>query len=974
MPRTSESAFNVVLGQVLRRKHPAWGGALASERTGVFRQAALQPDIVIRQPGGQPLVVETEFAPARSVEREAAGRLGLALADSGEPLAQAVALRVPADLRGDQQHLERRIEEAAFSFCVLSGSGEAPQRWPASGWVRAGIDDLAGCIERVALSEKLVNEGIEVLERGVRETAALLRADCDAARPHQCRRIARILRQEEGEQTLRMAMAIVANAFIFHTSIAGAYDIERPSALRAASGRLDLDRILACWARILRDINYWPIFRLASELLGQVGLPVAPGILERLADVASRLADIGTSTLSDLSGRMFQKLIADRKFLATFYTLPSSAALLAEMAVARLDVDWRDPAAIEDVCIADLACGTGALLGAAYQAVRSRHRRAGGDDARLHRAMMERSLVAADIMPAATHLAAALLSSAHPAVTFRNTRIYTLPYGEQPSDSARPPAIGSLELIRDEVTRALFGTGERVARGTGADMEAETLAIAHGSADVVIMNPPFTSPTNHESATVPVPSFAGFETTAREQREMSERLKAVRGYLETPPGTGKQAGHGNAGLASNFVDLAHAKVKPGGVVALVLPFAYAQGAAWANARRLLDRRYRDVAVVSIAASGAEDRAFSADTGMAEALVIGTKREGGPGAPGPTLFVNLFQRPGSLLDGYALARAVGGIPPGSRKGRLTVGDRDHVGSYIRVDGGLGCAGLVEPDIAEAMLALEDGALKLARAAGRFDLPLATLGEVGRRGLLHRDLSGRQGAGSATPRGPFDVVPIVGVPSYPALWRHDAERERRLVVAPDRQCIARQDCDERAAEAWQATASRLHLSLDFRLNSQSLAACLTEERSIGGRAWPNFRTRPEWEEAIALWANGTLGLATFWWRGSRQQQGRSILTISRVESLVALDPRQLGQERLVLARRLFDQFRARPFLPASEAYRDPVRKDLDRALLVDLLGLPATVLEPLDLFRRQWCAEPGVHGGKATRPPRAHAATP
>lgn len=40
---------------------------------------------------------------------------------------------------------------------------------------------------------------------------------------------------------------------------------------------------------------------------------------------------------------------------------------------------------------------------------------------------------------------------------------------------------------------------------------------------------------------------------------MSERLKVVRRSLSEP------AGNGNAGLASNFLDLAHVKLKPGGV-------------------------------------------------------------------------------------------------------------------------------------------------------------------------------------------------------------------------------------------------------------------------------------------------------------------------------------------------------------------------------------------------------------------------
>ena len=96
---------------------------------------------------------------------------------------------------------------------------------------------------------------------------------------------------------------------------------------------------------------------------------------------------------------------------------------------------------------------------------------------------------------------------------------------------------------------------------------------------------------------VPIPSFAGFATGEDEQRRMSEVLSGIRGCLEQP------VGHGNAGLASNFIDLAHAKVKPGGVLALVLPLAVVSGSAWSSARRLFARAYRDLIIVTIAAVG-----------------------------------------------------------------------------------------------------------------------------------------------------------------------------------------------------------------------------------------------------------------------------------------------------------------------------------------------------------------------------------
>ena len=93
---------------------------------------------------------------------------------------------------------------------------------------------------------------------------------------------------------------------------------------------------------------------------------------------------------------------------------------------------------------------------------------------------------------------------------------------------------------------------------------------------------------------------------------------------------------------------------------------------------------------------------------------------------------------------------------------------------------------------------------------------------------------------------------------------------------------------------------------------------------------------------------------------------MLTITRLGELPVLDPRQLSEGQVEQAQSLFDQFTKRVFLPANEAYRDPSRIALDEAMLIDLLDMPKQVLEPLDVLRRQWCAEPTVHGGKGTRP--------
>ena len=1000
MPRTGEKAFNYPLAEALRGKHPRW--RVNAERSAVLRDGAgLTPDIVIGHPGGAPVILETEWEPAPTVEDDARARLGAIVDADGQRVEQAIAVVAPEGLRTDDQaRLAGLIAEAEFRYCVFAhreGEPADPERWPRSGWLRGGVDELAGLIERTALSERRIEEGMRILEDGVRQAAAALRAALERDHPAALERIAEALRQEDGEQTSRMAMAIVANALTFHTAIAGgrgradalgSMSLDRPyivptlDELRegAPGGRLRKRDVLDVWRHILDEINYWPIFAIARQVLLPLRDSAAHAALDRLSAVAADLDGIGVTSTQDLAGQMFGRLIADRKFLATFYTLPSSAALLAELAVSKMDADWADPEAITGLRVADLACGTGVLLSAAYRAIAARHRRAGRDDEALHRAMMEEALIGADIMPAATHLTASMLSAAHPAVTFGRTRIHTMPYGRQEETNGRPAAIGSLDLIASDVQPSLFGTGERVLSGADDGIEVDdhrrngsAIRLPHGSADLVIMNPPFTRPTGQEAGKVgvPVPSFAGFARGEDEQHAMSAVLRDIRDRLANAEnGQALVASHGNAGLASNFIDLAHAKLRPGGVLALVLPLAIVQGGAWAGARDLLAAHYDAITIVTIAATGQSDRSFSADTGFGEALVVarrrGDRRANGGEADAEALYANLRQRPRGIVEASEIAGRVASLAPDERRGAIAAGD-DELGGFVRAtlaDGG--CASLREIDVAQAALALQGGVLRLPRMAEAVPLPLTALGELGNRGLHRSDLVGRETGPDGLPRGPFDVAPPSIAPSYPMLWAHDAGRERRLVVAPDRQGRVRPGCDERAVAVWNR-ASRLHVNVDFRINSQSLAACLTPERSIGGRAWPNFSLDdPRFEEAVALWYNTTLGLIGFWWHGIRQQQGRATVSVSRHPELPVLDARTLSGAQLGGAAAIFEAFAGREFLPANEAYRDPTRQALDRAVLVELLGLPDAVLEPLEALRRQWCAEPTVHGGKSTRP--------
>ena len=941
-PRNTEPQANGALARALSRRNPDWNDrTVHAERTHVIHQAlqAMQalpdtgkrPDILVAPRRRQPVIVETEFAPARTVEQDATARLGTSLHSTGEDIEGVLSVVLPESLKtGDLETVDR----AAFRYAThyLDAKGESIRWPPEREWLEGGVDDLSDAIEWLSLSERQLARGTEALEQVVRNAAGLL---AEHAGEGSLAQVARDLHQGAGEQTERMAAAICVSAFVFHVAIEDQEHIP-PVPL---AGSINKGSLLNTWNEILA-VNYWPIFSVARDVVMDLPVRAVPPVMNRIAESISDLALLGATTFHDLTGRMFQTLITDRKFLATFYTLPESACLLAELAVERLDVDWSDRAAIERLRIADFACGTGALLSAAQRAVSRRFRRAGGDDKDLHRALMERVLTGLDIMPAATHLTCSMLSSAHPSLAYGKSQIHTMPYG---IDGGRTH-IGALDLLDSEHSYSLFATGESMG-GTESDSRSEhSVTIEDRSCDLVIMNPPFTRPTNHEAghAEIPVPSFAGFSTSHDEQQAMGRKLKNAAGLFSS----------GHAGLASNFMDLGHRKLKDGGVLALVIPFAFVRGKSWKGAREALHAHYSDVHVTSIAATGSTARAFSADTGMAECLVVATKRGGGKSR---AAYFNLAARPSSLLE--AAVRA--------KKAREQAVPGDILDA--------GAAGVRSMSVIEATRNLEAGHLRLPRSPTAVKLPMVTLGTVAERGLVHRDINGGPTDRDKTgpPQGPFVVRSIHAgeVPTYPMLWAHSADRERRFVVLPDSCGDPRPDDESRAIERWNRAASRLHANLDFQLNSQSLAMCLTPEKCLGGRAWPNIVPGDERHEIpLLLWCNSTLGLLMHWWKGTRQQMGRANMTITAIPDLPVLDPRTLTQEQIDHCHAVFEDFRDKPLLPANEAYQDETRKALDRALLfgiTSVLQLDPGLEEGLDLLRKQWCAEPSVHGGKGTR---------
>ena len=956
MPRQTEPNANNALGDMLRGMMP--GCEVRSENTQTFSDhLGRHADVLIVAPGRSPVVVEAEYEPAVEVEKDASERLGLRVRGAPRTVEAAIALRYPRSVE-DAYDLRLALVETHLTYCVLHQDGS---RFPESGWLGGSVSDLADIARLVSVPQKAVEQAADTLEQGIGQSANRLE-EMAKLRPNVTPIIARLLGMSDVPQTPRMACAIIANAMVFHQRIAGMHEGVKPLRLVCGPNVANpQSEALTAWEDILK-INYWPIFAIAKDILEQLPGDVATSILRELLETAQEVEATGVDNAHDLTGRIFQRLIADRKYLATFYTLPASAALLARLAVAKMDgVDWADTEAIGRLRIGDFACGTGALLSAVYEQVASHHERAGGDSTLLHPMMMEEVLYGCDVMPSAIHITGSTLSGMRPNVGFNQSRLYTMPYGKQKDSTVK---IGSLELLQASTALTLFNTSDPALRtgSVGEETAAQiNVDIPDANFDLVIMNPPFTRATNHEGAHADItnPAFAAFDATPADQTEMGHRINQL----------GKDSCyHGNAGIASAFAALAHKKLRFGGVLALVLPLSAAAGLSWQGFRETLAKNYTDLTVLSIAASDNDHLSFSADTGMAECLVIARKVKQAEAPTGRGHFISLGRRAQGFAHATSLAMNVSSpqkarrVEDGPYGGTaLMIGDElagDSMTVPVQTDGASwGAVRLSDLSLAQAAFALAKSKLWLPGSHSALDVKVAPLNKTSKLGLVDRDITGPR------PRGPFDKMAPTPTATYPSLWNHDAKNETRMACQPDSQLRVRSGMEEKAAIAW-ATASRAHVNRDFRFNSQPLTAAFTERESMGGVAWPNVRFQNgQLDYAFTLWCNSTLGLLLFWWHSNRQQSGRGRTTIRAVESLPALDLRALSEEQLRTSEAIFNELRDKDLKPAYLADADPNRALLDRRVVCDLLGFDEDTYAAVRRLAAKWCAEPSVHGGKA-----------
>ena len=187
--------------------------------------------------------------------------------------------------------------------------------------------------------------------------------------------------------------------------------------------------------------------------------------------------------------------------------------------------------------------------------------------------------------------------------------------------------------------------------------------------------------------------------------------------------------------------------------------------------------------MTIATAKQGNQAFSADTGMAETLLV--FRKSSQKSAGRGIFVSLTRRPNSEIEAMQIARTISDIiarprlmsmDDGPFGGDPLVIGEERLGEMI--EGPLASdlpwtpAGISDFSIAQSMYKLAHDTLWLPQMPDQdsLTLPMSTIQRICKVGITHNNIVGN-GKQTAFTR----LKPPSSFPTYPMLWNHDAKLE-------------------------------------------------------------------------------------------------------------------------------------------------------------------------------------------------------
>ena len=138
---------------------------------------------------------------------------------------------------------------------------------------------------------------------------------------------------QQSTSVCRIGGLVLMNALIFQEVLAE-HDGRVKPLQKLTSDENPIAAFSKQWDYILRNINYYPIFHVAREVI--LSLPTNADIvasIEKLVQTAHEIVRHRAALRHDLMGRVYHRLLAEAKYLGTYYTSIPAATLLLKLAL-----------------------------------------------------------------------------------------------------------------------------------------------------------------------------------------------------------------------------------------------------------------------------------------------------------------------------------------------------------------------------------------------------------------------------------------------------------------------------------------------------------------------------------------------------------------------------------------------------------------------------------------------------------------
>ena len=831
--------------------------------------------------------------------------------------------------------LRQRLATVVFAVCYPDGVtednlAEATLTWtvrvkagaPSGEWSTGDVTQLAQAVQQAPRSlsgadvaAQLLSDGLDAVVQRLRTPVrqALAQAlDLPATKPG------------DGEQSdgyfiaAKRGMLVVATAVLFHHRLQGhlpadhpdGYDGDWPpaSATECAEQSAPINAFREAWRGILA-VDYRPVFETGRAALGVLSADPDTGQAVRsLAEVVARVSERVTGLRHDLLGRIFHRVLDTARYDGSFYTSTAAAVLLSTLALQEQDADWSDPNAVASLRICDPACGTGTLLMAAAERIRDLRNAAGRsnpeDEEALGLLLVEDVLWGYDVNLTATHMAASTLGMLSPTTRFSRMNIHRALLGV--FDGA--PYLGSLDFLSGQARLAAWpSVTQQVESEQGTSEPPPAM-------DLVIMNPPFTR-----------------DSLRHDQFSRSDEQAVKRREKEILAGQTHRAAARLHSSGGAFTVLAERMLKDDtGTLALVLPSVVPTAPGNLELRRYLAQRFHIDTIVT-----SHDPArifFSENTSIGEVLLICRRWSGGGPKP-PTRVVNLARNPATPVEALDTAARIertgemGGQIPRDFTIQQVDSGRIGRGDWFAVN-------FLSPYLVEAYRILSEaqpGAVPM--------VPMSDLAEVGPAGQRIRDAYTNSEMPTQSGRR--------------ALWYHKTDVTQSMRAETD-VYIEPKASKRHLADSYWEQRSQMLLPHRLWLPLARVAAVMLPEQAVGSIWTPCRPHDPDIAKALCLYLNSTPGLLSLLGARDNRKPSYPSFSLDTLRSLPVPDFTALGATQRDLLDSWFGWLQNETLLPFPQIHEDPVRRQIDDAVIKALSIDPEWVAT----MRRELAREPSV----------------